>query len=104
MKESPRCLGCGDILPAGAGLRVCARCRDPDALSLTEPYRPGQQAVVVSPPAFVATVGLADFRRAAIELGLLDTASIDRIAVGETTTDVSDLATRLVLYHSLIFG
>jgi hypothetical protein len=44
MKESPRCLGCGDILPAGAGLRVCARCRDLDALSLTEPYRPGEQA------------------------------------------------------------
>jgi serine/threonine protein kinase len=101
MNETPHCLECGVILPAGAGLRVCAHCQDRAALSLTEPYRPGEQAVVMAPPAYVATVGLADFRRAAIELGLLDAESLDRMADGETTADVSDLAVRLVQANRL---
>ena len=41
MVETPHCLGCGAVLPAGAGLRVCARCLDQADLSVTEAYQPG---------------------------------------------------------------
>jgi serine/threonine protein kinase len=87
-------------MPAGIGLQRCARCRDEDTVSMTAPLGPGEPAVIAVPRANVGSVGLADFRRAVLELELFDAERFDRMAV-EATHDVSSLATTLVRANHL---
>jgi serine/threonine protein kinase len=93
--ETPRCLGCGAALPAGIGLRRCARCFDEDSLSATAPFEPGEPAVLTVPRATIGPVSVAEFRCAVLELGLLDAEPFDRSAA-EAPADVAALASVLV--------
>src|SRR5262249_4714240 len=95
-----QCLGCGAVLPAGTGLRRCAQCLDEATLSTTLPVRPGEQAALTLPQASIGSVGLADFRRAVLELELLDAEQFDRSAVA-ATDDVTSLASMLVRANRL---
>jgi serine/threonine protein kinase len=95
MVETPRCLGCGAGLPAGAGIRLCARCQGGADLSETEPLQPGERSIIRTSPTTMAAVGLADFRRAVLDLGLLDAERLDRSAA-EASGDVCLLAASLV--------
>jgi serine/threonine protein kinase len=98
--ETPHCLGCGAVLPAGIGLRRCARCLDDASLSATSPLPQGEQAVLTVPPATIGSVGFADFRRAVLELELLDVERFDRSAL-EATHEVPRLAAMLVRANNL---
>ncbi len=64
------------------------------------PYNPGERSAIRTSPATLAAVGLADFRRAVLELELLDAERLDRSAV-EATGDVSLLAASLVRANRL---
>jgi serine/threonine protein kinase len=98
--ETPHCLGCGAVLPTGTGLRRCARCLDEATSSATLPLRPGEEAVLTVPRATFGSVGLVDFRRAVLELELLDAEQFDRSAV-EVSHDVPGLAAMLVRANRL---
>src|SRR5262249_35711989 len=93
--ETPRCLGCGAALPVGIGLQRCARCLDEDTVSATLPLGPGEPAVIALPRGDIGSVALAEFRRAVLELELLDAEQFDRSAV-EASPDVPSLAAMLV--------
>jgi serine/threonine protein kinase len=98
--ETVRCLGCGAVLPAGAGLRRCARCLDDATLSATSPLPPGEPAVLTVPQANFGSVSLADFRRAVLELELLDAQQFDRSAA-LADHDIPGLAAMLVRSNRL---
>lgn len=93
--EPPHCLGCGAALPTGVGLHRCARCQDDAGLSATSPLSPGERAALPVPSADMESVPFGDFRRAVIELDLLDAERFDRLAV-EAAQDVPRLAAILV--------
>jgi serine/threonine protein kinase len=100
MVEAPHCLECGVGLPAGSGIRLCARCQGGGDLSETVPLKPGERSAIRTSPTSMAAVGLADFRRAILELELLDAERLDRSAL-EATGDVSLLAATLVRANCL---
>jgi serine/threonine protein kinase len=95
-------------LPAGIGLQRCARCLDEASVSATLTLGPGEPAVmgsgepavIVVPRANIGSVALAEFRRAVLELELLDAEQFDRSAV-EASPDVPSLAAMLVRANRL---
>jgi serine/threonine protein kinase len=93
--DAPRCFGCGAALPAGIGVRRCARCHDEASLSATTPLESAQPAVLAAPRAAIGLVGLAEFGRAVLELELLGDGQLDRLAA-EARHDVSALAAAMV--------
>ena len=98
--ETERCLGCGAALPAGIGLGRCAQCLDSAALSVTLPLGPGEPSVVTVPRVTIGSVGLEEFRRAVLELELIDAGQFDR-STADASHDVSALATMLVRANRL---
>jgi serine/threonine protein kinase len=83
------CTECGVSLPAGSRHARCARCLNRLSRTVTQRPAPG-----VARPAHSGSVELTDFRRFAIELGLLEAGELDRFSVPDD--DISRLAGALV--------
>jgi len=92
--ETLACTECGASLPPGSPLRLCARCQNQTALAATATYGQAGQAEGAGRPPASPTVSLSEFRRAALELGLLDDKELERFSL--TPDDVPRLAGALV--------